>query len=99
MSGLNAFLGVSIDYNKSCNSPKPPINKKSQFNFNMRIENSYASFSDLVNDKFIIVDTFNHQDFDVLYGTKDVTNFIGSVTAQTSEELNNKLKQLIDSYI
>lgn len=63
------------------------------FKFDMSIAQNFAFFTD--NEKVVLVDTFDHQHFDVRYGTAEETKPLGTIIAYTSEELNAKLAQLV----
>jgi len=46
----------------------------------------------------VFVDSFDNHEFDVRMGTISESKKIGSITANTSEELNRKLRQLCSKY-
>lgn len=68
-------------------------------NFNMQLKQNYAFFFDESNDKCVIVDTFDNQEFDVRVGTLTDTRHVATVHAESDEELNQKIQQETAAYL
>lgn len=66
------------------------------FNFDMKIEENSASFKDSENNKYVFIDSFDNKEFNVRMGTLSESKEVGTVTAKTTEELNQKLYLLIN---
>ncbi len=50
-------------------------------------------------DKCVIVDSFDNQEFDVRVGTIAQSKHIGTVSAYSDEELNEKLERVTADYL
>lgn len=63
-------------------------------NFDMSVTDNYASFIDKDSGVAVFVDSFDNQEFAVRMGTTKESEFVGSVFAETNDELNTKLAAL-----
>ncbi|MAR89312.1 MAG: hypothetical protein SV765_17945 [Pseudomonadota bacterium] len=63
-------------------------------NFNMSIEDNFASFIDESSGVAVFVDSFDNHEFEVRIGTIEDSKSVGVIHATTSEELNKKLDHL-----
>jgi hypothetical protein len=63
------------------------------FNFTMKLSENFASFSDN-NGNHVYVDSFDNNEFEVRLGTANVSKSIGTITADSDQELNDKLSEL-----
>jgi len=68
-------------------------------NFDMRTNQNCASFFDSATKAFVVVDSFDNYEFDVRAGTLSRTEFVGTVTASSDAELNEKLAEITTSHI
>ncbi|HEJ9486291.1 hypothetical protein EHE21_16120 [Proteus sp. GOKU] len=68
-------------------------------NFDMCIAQNCASFFNPITKVFVVVDSFNNYEFDVRTGTLSHTEFVGTITATSDEELNKKLAEITAAYI
>jgi hypothetical protein len=66
--------------------------------FNMSVEDNFASFTDDATGVKVFVDSFDNGEFDVRIGTVTESSEAGTITAKTSEELNEKLKTLYEKH-
>lgn len=66
--------------------------------FNMSIEDNSSSYIDEETGVAVFVDSFNNQEFDVRIGSVDESIPMGSITADSDEELNKKLLELLEKY-
>lgn len=62
--------------------------------FNMSIEDNFASFIDDKSGVAVFVDSFDNEEFEVRIGTVTESQEAGSITATTTNELNEKLEAL-----
>jgi hypothetical protein len=62
----------------------------------MSLGENFASFRDDTTGKFVFVDSFDNREFSVRLGTASRSEFIGAVTAESSEDLNRSLKSLVE---
>jgi hypothetical protein len=60
----------------------------------MSIEDNYASFIDKESGKAVFVDSFDNKEFDVRIGSVTESEAVGTIKADSSEELNRKLEDL-----
>ncbi|AFV00926.1 hypothetical protein [Simiduia agarivorans] len=67
-------------------------------NFNMSIEDNFASFIDEETGTSIFIDSFDNEEFEVRIGTLQESQPAGSVIAHTTEELNTKLAALYQNF-
>ncbi len=67
------------------------------FEFRMTLRENFASFQDEATGQFVFVDSFDNHQFSVRKGTLDESREIGTVTADSDEMLNKKLKDLVES--
>ena len=67
--------------------------------FDMSVSDNFASFQDVENGKYIFIDSFDNETFEVRVGTIEDSEQVGSVTASSDDELNTKLMQLYKSHI
>lgn len=67
-------------------------------NFNMSIEDNYASFIDEDSGLAVFVDSFDNEEFEVRIGTIEESESVGVIHASTSDELNRKLANLFNSH-
>lgn len=65
----------------------------------MQVKQNYASFFFKESDKCVIVDSFDNQEFDVRVGTIAQSKHIGTVSAYSDEELNEKLERVTADYL
>lgn len=63
-------------------------------NFNMSIEDNFASFIDENSGVAVFVDSFDNNEFEVRIGTIEDSESVGVIHATTSDELNRKLADL-----
>lgn len=63
-------------------------------NFDMSITDNYASFIDKDSGVAVFVDSFDNQEFVVRIGSINDSDLVGSVFAETNDELNSKLAAL-----
>lgn len=66
--------------------------------FNMSTGDNFASFIDKNNGTCVFVDSFDNEEFTVRIGTLNDTEIVGSITAKSNDELNDKLSALYKSY-
>ena len=66
------------------------------FDFRMSLGENFASFRDEATGKFVFVDSFDNHQFSVRLGTASKSEFIGDVTAESTEDLNRRLKSLVE---
>lgn len=64
----------------------------------MSVEDNSASFTDDATGVEVFVDSFDNGEFDVRIGTVTESSEAGTITAKTSEELNEKLKTLYEKH-
>ena len=67
--------------------------------FDMSVSDNFASFQDVENGKYIFIDSFDNETFEVRVGTIEDSEQVGSVKASSDDELNTKLMQLYKSHI
>ena len=67
-------------------------------NFNMSIEDNFASFIDEDTGQAVFVDSFDNEEFDVRIGTLSESERVGSIVAHSTEELNKKLAELYQKF-
>ena len=67
-------------------------------NFNMSIEDNYASFVDDDSGIAVFVDSFDNEEFEVRIGTIEESESVGVIHASTSDELNKKLADLFRAH-
>lgn len=67
--------------------------------FNMQLKQNYAAFFIEKTDKCVIVDSFDNQKFDVRIGTITESKHIGTVHAQSDEELNEQLERVTADFL
>jgi hypothetical protein len=85
MLTLVAILVLLLEYQN--------ITRVGMFNFTMRLMDNFASFSDTYGN-FVYVDSFDNREFEVRMGTATVSRIIGTITADSDQELNDKLSEL-----
>lgn len=66
--------------------------------FDMSIDDNYASFIDESSGRAMFVDSFDNKEFEVRIGTITESEFVKTVTASSSDELNQKLETLFFSH-
>lgn len=64
-------------------------------NIQMSTKENFASFIDKESGKAVFVDSFDNVEFDVRIGSLDHSDFVGSVRAETDDELTARLNQLV----
>lgn len=69
------------------------------FTFNMSVDQNYASFKCDESDLEVFIDLFDNNSFSVRLGTIHSTQSIGDVESSSSEELNLKLSELVNSIL
>lgn len=69
------------------------------FTFDMSIDQNYASFKCDESDLEVFIDSFDNKSFSVRLGTIHSTQSIGDVETSSSEELNFKLSELVNSIL
>ena len=69
------------------------------FTFDMSIDQNYASFKCDESDLEVFIDSLDNKSFSVRLGTIHSTQSIGDVEASSSEELNFKLSELVNSIL
>ena len=62
--------------------------------FDMKVSHNYASF--FSGTTFIVVDSFDNYNFNVRIGTISSTNEVGTITATSDFELNEKIMKLYE---
>jgi len=67
-------------------------------NINMSIEDNFSSYIDDKTGLSIFVDSFDNHEFEVRIGSTDESVSMGSVTATSDDELNNKILELVEKY-
>lgn len=67
--------------------------------FDMSREDNFASFFDEEEEKHIFVESFDNETFEVLIGTAEDSESVGSVVASSDEELNLKIRELYNKHI
>lgn len=65
------------------------------FDIQMTTKENFAHFSDKETGKSVFVDSFDNRDFEVRFGTAAKSKFLGTVTANTDQELTQKLNDLV----
>lgn len=63
----------------------------------MDIDHNFALFKD--NEKVIMIESFNNEVFEVMLGTLEKFEKIADINATTTEELNKKLKELVENLV
>jgi len=63
--------------------------------FRMSLRENFASFRDEATGQFVFVDSFDNHEFSVRVGTLDESRYLGAVVADSSDALNNKLRDLV----
>ncbi|WP_367189800.1 hypothetical protein [Burkholderia sp. Ed8] len=66
------------------------------FDFRMSLSENFASFRDERTGKFVFVDSFDNHEFSVRIGTLRDSRLIGTVVAKSNEDLNSKLRDLVE---
>lgn len=66
--------------------------------FNMSIEDNYASFIDDESGVAVFVDSFDNTEFDVRIGSVSESQKAGTISAASSDELNQKLADIFKEY-
>ena len=67
-------------------------------NFDMSIDDNYASFIDSNTGISVFVDSFDNNEFEVRIGTIESSEPAGTIVASTTEELNQKLEELFKKH-
>jgi len=67
------------------------------FDFRMSLGENFASFRDDKTGQYVFVDSFDNREFNVRFGTASKSEFLGAVVADSSEDLNRRLKTLVDT--
>lgn len=62
--------------------------------FNMSIEDNYASFIDDNTGNAVFVDSFDNEEFDVRIGSVSESENVGTIIANSTDDLNSKLEEL-----
>ncbi|MEZ8020795.1 hypothetical protein ACED63_20440 [Vibrio splendidus] len=65
------------------------------FKFNMALEQNFGSFICQSTGKAVLIDSFDNREFDVRVGTLSESRLIGTISAESDEELNHKLSELV----
>jgi hypothetical protein len=65
------------------------------FDFRMSMEENFASFRDETTGQFVFVDSFDNHEFNVRIGSLRDSRLLGTVSADSSEVLNAKLRDII----
>lgn len=61
--------------------------------FDMKKEQHFASFYDEGNKIFVVIDSFDNEEFNLRIGTLSETEFKCSFLAQNNEELNKEIEK------
>lgn len=69
------------------------------FNFDMHIEQNFASFKSDSSDAMIFVDSFDNKNFDVRAGTATSSHHIATICASSSDDLNDKLSLVAMAFV
>lgn len=69
------------------------------FVFNMSIKENFASFKDDNSEKVVFVDSFDNHEFSVRFGTIEQSFDIGSIFANSDEQLNQQLSYLVEKFV
>lgn len=65
---------------------------------NMSIKDNFSSYIDEKTGLSIFVDSFDNQEFEVRIGTTDESISMGTIKANTDEELNKSITELVKKY-
>lgn len=68
-------------------------------NFDMSIDDNYASFIDSNTGISVLVDSFDNNEFEVRIGTTESSEKVGTIVVSTTEELNQKLGELFKNTV
>lgn len=60
----------------------------------MSIEDNYASFIDDNTGNAVFVDSFDNEEFDVRIGSVSESENVGTIIANSTDDLNSKLEEL-----
>lgn len=66
--------------------------------FDMSLSDNYASFIDEETGVAVFVDSFDNEEFEVRIGSIEDSKLAGSVRANSSDELNQKLYDLFKKF-
>lgn len=67
--------------------------------FNMQIDHNYASFNTSKSGVYVFVDSFDNQEFDVRVGSLLDSNVVGTLHAESDDELNEKLEKMTADFL
>ncbi|MDH6157079.1 hypothetical protein H4V96_001181 [Janthinobacterium sp. CG_23.4] len=62
----------------------------------MSTDENFASFRDGETGRFVFVDSFDNEEFNVRFGTLSESRELGVITAKSDEILNKKLQELVE---
>lgn len=68
-------------------------------NFDMSIQDNYASFIDEESGVVVYVDSFDNKEFEVRIGSLRGSNPVGKIIAKDDLELNHKIENIYSEYI
>ena len=72
--------------------------KGASMEFKMSIEDNFSSYIDPDTGLALFIDTFDNHEFDVRIGSIEDSTAVGTITADTDKELNEKLMELFLSF-
>jgi len=64
--------------------------------FDMSISDNFASFIDKDTGMAVFIDSFDNKEFEVRIGTISESESVGSIIAESTQELNEKLLEIIN---
>lgn len=64
--------------------------------FDMSVKDNFASFKDSNSGTFVFVDSFDNSEFNVRVGSMMNSDFVGTVHADSNEDLNIKLEKILN---
>ncbi len=65
------------------------------FTFQARTRHNFASYSDPASGRLLFIDSLDNRTFQVRLGTLEQNELIGELVAETDQELNQQLRDLL----
>ncbi|MCU5775142.1 hypothetical protein N5923_23210 [Erwiniaceae bacterium BAC15a-03b] len=67
--------------------------------FNMQLDHNYASFTTPRSGVYVFVDSFDNHEFDVRVGSLLDSNCVGTIHAESDDELNDELEKITADFL